>query len=282
MTRDLQEQTRGQPVSQTRFWIGGIIFVAGFLSPLLLPLVSSSDLPGKWKAILSTGLVAGLPEVGMLLAVAVLGKQGFAELKRLFFSKFREYTEPAAVSLTRYRIGLFMFFAPLLVGWMQPYISHFLPVFESDRILPFILGDLVFASSFIVLGAGFWDKIRSLFVHDAGYASISGHSTDNDDFIDNVVLKQKPVYTGQVHAIYNFKTGYWASVSTGYGNGGEISLDRETTAFKVDNWLWAATFGFPIGKSQSVNLTWLSGQTQNHVGRDSDNLLLGWSIRWMD
>ena len=140
----------------------------------------------------------------------------------------------------------------------------------------------MFASSFIVLGAGFWDKIRSLFVHDAGYASISGHSTDNDDFIDNVVLKQKPVYTGQVHAIYNFKTGYWASISTGYGNGGEISLDRETTAFKVDNWLWAATFGFPIGKSQSVNLTWLSGQTQNHVGRDSDNLLLGWSIRWMD
>ncbi len=80
-----------------------MIFVGGFLSPLLLPLVTSSDLPGNWKAILSTGLVAGLPEVGMLLAVAVLGKQGFAQLKEMFFSRFRKITEPAAVSLTRYR-----------------------------------------------------------------------------------------------------------------------------------------------------------------------------------
>jgi hypothetical protein len=174
------EQPGAQPVNKARFVIGGMLFAAGFLSPLLLPLVTGSDMPGKWKAILSTGLVAGLPEVGMILAVAVLGKQGFAELKRLFFSKFREYTEPAAVSMTRYRIGLFMFFTPLLVGWLQPYISHFLPAFESDQILPFILGDLVFASSFIVLGAGFWDKIRSLFVHDAGSASISAHSSSGD------------------------------------------------------------------------------------------------------
>ena len=116
----------------------------------------------------------------MLLAVAVLGKQGFAELKRIIFSKFREFTEPTAVSLTRYRIGLFMFFGPLLVGWLQPYISHYLPVFDSDQMLPFILGDLVFASSFIVLGAGFWDKIRSLFVHDAGSASVSGHSSSDE------------------------------------------------------------------------------------------------------
>jgi len=70
-----------QPVGKTRFIIGGAVFVGGFLSPLLIPLVTSSDLPGNWKAILSTGLVAGLPEVGMLLAVAILGKQGFAQLK---------------------------------------------------------------------------------------------------------------------------------------------------------------------------------------------------------
>ena len=165
MNHALRKESTTQTVSKTRFIIGGIVFAAGFLSPLLLPLVTSSDLPANWKAILSTGLVAGLPEVGMLLSVAILGKQGFAQLKEMFFSRFRKITEPSAVGVTRYRIGLFMFFIPLLAGWLQPYLALFFPSFSSDRMLPYLLMDLIFASSFIVLGAGFWEKIRSLFVH---------------------------------------------------------------------------------------------------------------------
>ena len=174
-----------QAVGKTRFIIGGIVFAGGFLSPLLLPLVTSSDLPANWKAILSTGLIAGLPEVGMLLAVAILGKQGFAQLKEMFFSRFRKITEPSAVSATRYRVGLFMFFIPLLAGWLQPYLVHFFPSFSSDQMLPFLLMDLVFASSFIVLGAGFWGKIRSLFVHGDGRSSEPGHSSTNDSRGEN-------------------------------------------------------------------------------------------------
>ena len=154
-----------QSVSKTRFVVGGALFVGGFLSPLLIPLVTSSDLPGNWKAILSTGLVAGLPEVGMLLAVAVLGKQGFAELKEMFLSRFRKVTEPSAVSLTRYRIGLLMFFIPLLFGWMEPYVAHFFIPMADGSLASVVFFDLLFALSFVVLGAGFWEKIRSLFVH---------------------------------------------------------------------------------------------------------------------
>ena len=164
------------PVSKTRFIIGGALFVGGFLSPLLLPLVTSSDLPGNWKAILSTGLVAGLPEVGMLLAVAVLGKQGFAQLKEILLSRFRKITEPSAVSSTRYRIGLFMFFIPLLFGWLGPYVEHFLGPLGSGSMILVIIPDLIFAFSFIVLGAGFWEKIRSLFVHDGSRSPETGDS----------------------------------------------------------------------------------------------------------
>ena len=153
-------------VGKTRFIIGGILFLGGFLSPLLLPLVTSSDMPGNWKAILSTLLVAGLPEVGMLLAVAVLGKQGFAQLKEMFFSRFRKITEPTAVSATRYRIGLFLFFIPLVAGWAQPYLVHFFPGFATDNMQPVIILDLMFAFSFLVLGAEFWEKIHALFVHN--------------------------------------------------------------------------------------------------------------------
>jgi hypothetical protein len=106
--------------------------------------------------------------------------------------------------------------------------------------------------------------------------------SDNDSFIDNAVLKQKTIYALQTHVIYDFKPGLWASLSTGYGVGGRISIDQQKTLFEVDNWVWAASFGFPIGKNQSVKLTWLSGRTQNLVGRDSDNLLLSWSMRWGD
>ena len=104
--------------------------------------------------------------------------------------------------------------------------------------------------------------------------------TDNDSFIDKAVLKQKPVYALQTHVVYDFKPGLWVSLSTGYGIGGRIQIDRQKTKFEVDNWIWAASFGFPIGKTQSLKLTWLSGRTQNLAGRDSDNLLLSWSMRW--
>ncbi len=180
MNQSLPEEIDVRPVSKTRFIIGGLIFVGGFLSPLLLPLVTSSDLPGNWKAILSTGLVAGLPEIGMLLAVAILGKRGFAQLKEMVFSRFRKITEPAAVSLTRYRIGLFMLFTPLLLGWLQPYAVHFFPSLDSDSMLPVIIFDLIFASSFIVLGAEFWDKIQGLFVHGSFVSSHNKHSSNDN------------------------------------------------------------------------------------------------------
>jgi len=104
--------------------------------------------------------------------------------------------------------------------------------------------------------------------------------SDNKDFVDSARLEQRTMYAAQAHVIYDFKPGLWASLSTAYGSGGRVYLDKQKTAFEVDNWLWAASFGFPIGKTQSVKLTWLSGRTQNNVGRDSDNLLLGWSKRW--
>jgi hypothetical protein len=149
--------------------IGAALFVGGFLSPLLIPLVTRSDLPAGWKAFLSTGLVAGLPEVGMILAAGVLGKDGFAWLKRKLLAVLRKHTEPAAVSRTRYRIGLVLFCIPLLTAWLHPYLAHLLPALVPPKllVLPAALMDLAFAISFLVLGAGFWEKVRRLFVYDA-------------------------------------------------------------------------------------------------------------------
>jgi hypothetical protein len=160
--------TMSQPVGKLRLAIGGFLFVGGFLSPLLIPLVTRSDLPGNWKAVLSTGLVAGLPEVGMVLAAAVLGKDGFALLKNKLFALLRKHTEPAAVSAARYRLGLVLFCVPLLAGWLSPYLVRVLPALslEHGSLAPVVVLDLMFALSFLVLGADFWEKIRRLFVYE--------------------------------------------------------------------------------------------------------------------
>jgi len=157
------------PISRFRLVIGGAIFIGGFLSPLLIPLVTQSDLPAQWKAVLSTGLVAGLPEIGMVLAVAVLGKQGFALLKSKFFALLHKHTQPAAITAGRYRFGLVMFCTPLLLGWLTPYLVRVLPALSMEQapLLPVVLLDLMFAASFLVLGEEFWGKIRRLFIYSA-------------------------------------------------------------------------------------------------------------------
>ena len=155
------------PIGKSRLLIGGVLLVGGFLSPLAIPLVTRSDLPAGWKTFLSTGLVAGLPELGMILAAGVLGKAGFAWLKQKLFAVVRKHTAPTSVSRTRYRIGLVLFCIPLLTAWLHPYLAHFFPAAVAPQVmvLPAALMDLAFALSFLVLGAGFWEKIRQLFVY---------------------------------------------------------------------------------------------------------------------
>jgi hypothetical protein len=150
-----------------RFPAGVVIFALGFCAPLAIPLVTASDLPPGWKAVISGALAVGVPEVMMVIATAVMGKEGFAELKRRIGRFFRRYGPPDTVGPIRYRIGLVMFAGPLLLALLGPYLHHHLPRFDSHPMLWHVGGDLVFFSSLFVLGGDFWDKLRSLFVRGA-------------------------------------------------------------------------------------------------------------------
>ncbi len=155
-------------LSKSRLYTGGIIFVTGFLSPLLVPLVTASSLPVAWKTTLSGLLLVGVPELAMLVAAAVMGKAGFDYLKQHIFGFLGKYfAPPETVSLTRYRIGLVLFSIPLLFGWLAPYISGYIPIFDEHRLLFAIIGDLFLLCSLFVLGGEFWDKLRALFIHKA-------------------------------------------------------------------------------------------------------------------
>ena len=155
-------------LSKGRLYTGGFIFVAGFLSPLLVPLVTMLPLSDGWKTALSGFLLVGVPELAMLVAAAVMGKTGFDYLKQLLFGFLgRHFASPETVSLTRYRIGLVLFTIPLLLGWIAPYISGYFPIVEEHRLQFAIIGDLVLLTSLFVLGGEFWDKLRALFIHKA-------------------------------------------------------------------------------------------------------------------
>jgi hypothetical protein len=129
--------------------------------------VTASGLPAHWKTIISGALAVGIPEIGTILAIAIMGKSGFNLMKNRIFGFLKKHGPADRVSLARYRIGLVMFGLPLLFGWISPYLQNMIPRFEENRLLLAAAGDLLFIGSLIVLGGDFWDKVRSLFVHDA-------------------------------------------------------------------------------------------------------------------
>ena len=150
-----------------RLYFGGAIFVIGFLSPLLIPLVTTSALSTAWKATLSGLLLVGIPEIGMVIAAAVLGKPGFQYLKRGLFRAIKQIAPPDRVGGIRYSCGLVLFSIPLLYGFVSPYVANLQSDDAPSKLLLPATGDVMLLTSLFVLGGEFWDKLRALFVREA-------------------------------------------------------------------------------------------------------------------
>ena len=108
----------------------------------------------------------GFPELAILAAVAIMGKDGFNFIKQKIFGYFKKIAPADTVSKPRYRIGLIMFVIPFLIGWLLPYFAGLIESYSDYGIYINIGGDLLLVISLFVLGGDFWDKIRALFVQD--------------------------------------------------------------------------------------------------------------------
>jgi hypothetical protein len=157
-------------IPQGRLILGVTILVIGFLSPLLIPLVTGTSWSVGVKTTVSGLLAFGIPEVFMLIAIAVMGKQGYEYIKGKAFKYLKRFAPADEVSSTRYRIGLIMFSLPLLFGWLQPYLGHYFTFLNILPVWQYIVGDIIFFASFFVLGGDFWDKFSGLFKHKAKVA----------------------------------------------------------------------------------------------------------------
>jgi hypothetical protein len=150
----------------TRFYVGAAIFLGSMAMWLLVPAASAAGWSASKIASLTGAIFIGT-KVGMLAAIAVMGKAGFNHLKRLLFGLFRKVGPPQRVGRDRYRLGLVLFMVPVLMTWIAPYAA---PIFGTTGIYGFLesraLEALLLVGLFL-LGGDFWDKLGALFKHRA-------------------------------------------------------------------------------------------------------------------
>lgn len=155
------------PPPRGRLITGGVIFIFGFASPAFIPLVLSSGFPDWLVAGLSGLLAFGIPELFMIIAVAILGKDGFAYLKKILGKHLKPLAPPDEVSRARYNLGLVLFSLPILMGLLLPYLDHELHIVQDIPFFLYPISDLMIITSLFILGGNFWDKLRALYIHRA-------------------------------------------------------------------------------------------------------------------
>ena len=168
-----------RPAAGWRIRVAFALFIVSIFWPVLVPIMPLIGISGGQIAAFSGAMVV-LAEVMILAGVAIAGKEGFAYVKAKVMGILKAYGPPKTVGPTRYAVGLVMFAVPLVVGFLSPYLEHFQAAqFLPQAVAEFVPGraenvltlalvfDIMLVTSLFVLGGDFWDKLRSLFIHDA-------------------------------------------------------------------------------------------------------------------
>lgn len=151
-----------------RFKLGIAIICLMLGSWLMVPIVAAMGVPGSRIAAL-TGVLFISNKILLIVVIAVMGKAGFQQLKSKIFGYVSSIapTMDAEVGPVRHRIGVVMFFLPLISSFLEPYVDSIWPGLRPNLWQLQMLGDLIFIGSFFVLGGNFWEKVRALFIRTA-------------------------------------------------------------------------------------------------------------------
>jgi hypothetical protein len=151
-----------------RLILGIVIVLVGQAAPFFVPLVVKSGLPTEWKTALSGVLAFGFPNLTIFAVVVLLGKSGYAAIKKKIFGWLKRSFAPSdVVGKLRYTIGLIMFCVPVFMAWIGVYLTKVAAVEWIYTVEWALISDATIIVSLFVLGGDFWDKIRSLFVRRA-------------------------------------------------------------------------------------------------------------------
>jgi len=151
-----------------RFKLGIAIICLMLGSWLMVPIVAAMGVPGSRIAAL-TGVLFISNKILLIVVIAVMGKAGFQQLKSKIFGYVSSIapTMDPEVGPVRHRIGVVMFFLPLISSFLEPYVDSIWPGLRPNLWQLQMLGDVIFIGSFFVLGGNFWEKVRALFIRTA-------------------------------------------------------------------------------------------------------------------
>ena len=103
--------------------------------------------------------------------------------------------------------------------------------------------------------------------------------TDNRDFFGGAHRSVSPLYSGQMHAIYSFRSGVWSSFDATYFTGGSTSVDGIVNHDLQRNWRLGLTVAVPVTARTSIKLNASRGVSAR-TGNNFDLLGIAWQYRW--
>jgi len=165
--------TNEQPSSQRnwRFYVGLILFILHLVLPILaLIFVPLLGLSSGFNSILYGLSVVGGPDVLLLAATAMLGKENLEYLFSKLGSGFKKLVKWNQVSPRRYKTGLWLMCLSIATTFI---FFYFLTetLSNGDQVgwgfYVTVGADFLFIISFFVLGSEFWAKIAALFQYNA-------------------------------------------------------------------------------------------------------------------
>ncbi|MEN5301086.1 MULTISPECIES: transporter [unclassified Pseudomonas] len=103
--------------------------------------------------------------------------------------------------------------------------------------------------------------------------------TDNNQYLGNRSFSQRPIYQTQVHLIYAFQNGVWASLDGTYFAGGNTSVDGVGNHDFQENTRYGCTLTLPVNRNNSVKL-FASNGAHTRTGSEFDVAGVVWQYRF--
>ena len=104
--------------------------------------------------------------------------------------------------------------------------------------------------------------------------------TDNDEFLISKTREQDPIYAVQAHVVYAPSPIWWVAMGGAYAWGGESTVDGVARDDYRKTLFFGASAGLAIDRHSSVQVTYVGTRAQTTIGSDTDNIALGYSIRF--
>jgi len=100
--------------------------------------------------------------------------------------------------------------------------------------------------------------------------------TNNDDYLGNQTLAQRPQWAIEGHYSYNFNQALWASIDTTWSVGGETKIDGAPQDNRQNNNLLGATIGFQLSPEFGGLIAYSDTVQKRSYSPDVSN----WTVRF--